>query len=54
MDFHLKYKKIQNYLYFIAKQYLWNYTLVEDIDSWTRSYILIIIYQNRHYFCLMC
>jgi len=25
-------------------RYLYNYALVEDIDNWTRSYILIIIY----------
>ena len=35
------------YLYFIAKQYLWNYDLVKDIDNWTQPYILIIIYWSR-------
>ena len=30
------------HLYFIAKQYFCNYAHVEDIDNWTRSYILII------------
>ena len=39
----LKTKILQIYLYFIATQNLWNYALVEDIDNWTQSYILIII-----------
>ena len=47
MDFRSKYKKIHMYLFFIATQYLWKYALVEDIDNWTLSYILIIIYWNR-------
>ena len=42
-----KIKKIHIHLYFIATQYLWNYALVEDIDNWTRSYILLIINWNR-------
>jgi len=40
----LKIKKLHIQLYFIATQYLWNYALVEDIDNWTPSYMLIIIY----------
>ena len=53
----LKIKNLHIHLYFIATQYLWNYALLEDIDNWTRSYILIdnwtrsyiliIIYWNR-------
>ena len=43
----LKIKNVHIHLYFTATQYLWNYALVEDIDNWTRSYILIIIYWNR-------
>ena len=31
------------HLYFLATPYVWNYTLVEDIDNWAPSYILIII-----------
>ena len=39
-------KQKHNHLYFIATQY---YAVVEDIDNWTRSYILIsiILYWNR-------
>jgi len=43
----LKIKILHIHLYFIATPYLYNYALVEDIDNWTRSYILIIIYWNR-------
>jgi len=47
MDFHLEYKKyIIIDLYFITTQYIWNYVLVEDIDNWIWSYILIILYWN--------
>ena len=42
----LKIKNLHIHLYFIATQYLWKYALVDDIDNWTRSYILIIIYWN--------
>ena len=42
----LKIKRIYIHLYFIAIEYLWNkYALVEDIDNWTRSHTLIIIYK---------
>ena len=47
----LKIKNVHIHLYFIATQYLWKYALVEDIvadiDNWTRSFILIIIYWSR-------
>ena len=43
MDFRLKYKT-HIHLYFIAAEYIWKYVLMEDIDNWTRSYILMIIY----------
>ena len=46
-ELSLKIKNLHIHLYFIATQYLWNYALMEDIDNWTRSYILIIIYWNR-------
>ena len=47
MDFRSGSDQIHIHLHFIAAQYLWNYALVEDIDNWTRSNILIVIYWNR-------
>ena len=44
----LKIKNVHIHLYFIAIQYLlWTYAILKDIDNWTRSYILVIIYWNR-------
>ena len=36
----LKFKNLNTRLYFIATKYLWNNSLVEHIDNWTRSYSL--------------
>ena len=44
MDFRSNLKKIHIHLHFIATQYLCNYALMEDVDNWTWSYILISIY----------
>ena len=44
VDFRSKSFFLHIHLYFVATQNLWNYDLVEDIDNWTRSYILKIIF----------
>ena len=46
VHFHSKFKKIHIHLYFIAT-YLCNNAPVEDIDNWTWSYSLVIIYRNH-------
>ena len=35
------------HMHVIDTRYLWNRVIMEDIDNWTRSYILISIYWNR-------
>jgi len=46
-ELSLKINNLHIHMYILATHYLWNYALVEDIDNWTRSYIVIIIYWNR-------
>ena len=48
MDLRSKYIFLHIHPYFIATQHVLYYALVEDIDNWTRSYILIIIHCKSH------